>query len=200
MPKLVEFVNGLSKLGLSVAAAALSATVLKEELIPSPIEWLGAAGTVAAACMIPVIFAEKRWFARVAVRRTFAVATFVTLVGMIYLRASCVVPVTEAGATRNYLIGRVLTDQGEKDKAACGGDIDVATLGAGAHPRMIPRLYGRSYMWMYYFYVSDYLGLLLFFVALVAPLELQADKTPDTGGVKETEETRRTPLSTRNIS
>lgn len=180
MPTLAEFVNGLSKLGLSIAAAALSATVLKDDLIPSPIEWLGAAGTVTAACMIPVIFAERRWFARVAVRRTFAVAAFAALMGMIYLRASCVVPVTEAGTTKNYLIGRALTDQGEQDKAACGGNIDTATLVACAHPKMIPRLYGRSYMWMYYFYISDYLGLLVFFVALVAPLELRSDKTPDT--------------------
>jgi hypothetical protein len=173
MPEFPQFVNGVAKLGLSAAAVTLSSTILKEQLIPFQIQWLGVAGSVVAACMIPIAFTERAWLGRAAVRRILLMAILVTLVGLIWSRAAYVVPSTQAGTTRNYLIGRTLSEEGLAARANCGQVIDDSTFINCAGTGLIPQLYGSSYRRAYILYIADYLTLLALFVLFIAPIDLR---------------------------
>lgn len=176
MKSFSEYINGIAKLGLSVAASALSSTILKHELIPFQIEWLGTAGTVVAACMIPITFANQHWFGRTLVRWTLTFAIAISLAIVIWLRASCVVRVDYGNLSINYLVGANLTSEGEEAKTK-STSVDDAHLIAHSGPEHIAE-YWSGYKFMYYMYVSDYLMLLVFFVGLVAPIDLRRNPAP----------------------
>jgi hypothetical protein len=166
-----DYVNGLTALTISGAAAALSSTVIKSELLPEQLNWLGAAGTVVAACMIVVGFSmrprlKSGWF-----KLPLVVAVIITCVCLIWLRAARVSEVELGGKLHNYLPGETLTKYGLDAQGKCGfGTAEqlIQCAGVGA----IPLLY-ESYWCLHYLYVFDYLLLVASFVALVSEIELR---------------------------
>jgi hypothetical protein len=167
-----DYLDRLTALGISGAAALLSSTIIKSELLPEQLKWLGAAGTVVAACMIAVSFALLKVLKKAPVRGVLIVAVIITCACLIWLRAARVTMVDLNGNSHLYLRGSVLTTAGIAAKDQCKPD-SVKQLIECAGVNTIPALYGDSYWHLHYFYVVDYLLLLAFFVALISGLELK---------------------------
>jgi len=167
-----DYLDGLAALGISSAAAALSSTLIKSELLPEQLNWLGTAGTVVAACMIAVSFVLRNTLKARALKLVLATVVLTTCACLIWLRAARVSEVELGGAYHNYLHGGVLAPAGLDAQAQCKSD-SVEQLIQCAGAGTIPRLYGRSYWVVHYLYVFDYLLLLASFVALVSGLELR---------------------------
>jgi hypothetical protein len=167
-----DYLNGLAALGISSAAAALSSTLIKTELLPEQLNWLGTAGTVVAACMIAAGFVIKDSLKSRPLKGVLVVVLLTACVCLIWLRAARVSEVDLRGGLHNYLHGATLTPAGEDAMVQCKSD-SVEQLIQCAGVSTIPRLYGKSYWVVYYVYVVDYLVLLASFVALVSGLELK---------------------------
>jgi hypothetical protein len=166
------YVNGLAALGISGAAAALSATLLKSELLPEQLVWLGAAGTVVAACMIAISFVFRATLRRQGVRRALACILFVALVVVIGLRSARVVNIEIGGAPHDLLVGATLTPAGRAAHEACKADTTERLVECSG-VEAIPILFGGSYWGPYYIYIGDYLLMLAIFVPLISTLDLK---------------------------
>ena len=167
-----DYLNGLAALGISTAAAALSSTLIKSELLPDQLGWLGTAGTVVAACMIAVSFVLRDKLRTKPLRIVLVGVVLVTCGLLIWLRAARVAEVELRGSPHNVLHGGLLTPEGISAQKDCRSD-SVEQLIECAGVQTMPKLYGRSYWCAYYFYIADYLFLLVAFVALVSGLELK---------------------------
>jgi hypothetical protein len=167
-----KYVNGLAALGISSAAATLSATLLKSALLPEQLAWLGAAGTVVAAVMIPISFVFRNLIEKGRVRWVLGVLLFLSLVALIWLRAARVVEIPIGGQTQNFLVGSTLTQMGSDAKQKCKPDSTEQLVSCAGAPD-IPRIFGRSYWDAYYSYLGDYLLMLAIFVPLVSTLDLE---------------------------
>lgn len=176
-----EYVNGLTALAISGVAAALSATLLKSELLPEQLAWLGAAGTVAAACMIAISFVFRAGLNRPCVQQVLAVVLLATLVLLISLRAARVVNIEVGGSPHNLLVGSTLTPTGKADYEACKADSTEQLLECSG-AETIPLLFGGSYWRAYYLYIGDYLLMLAVFVPLISALELQRKQAQGSSG------------------
>jgi hypothetical protein len=168
-----EYVNGLAGLSFAGAAAALSSTLLKSQLLPEQLDWLGAAGTVVAACMIAISFTFRSALQNQALKIALAVVLVVTCSFVIWLRASRVVKAQSGGSASAFLIGWNLTPFGltardNQCKVASEREL-IECSGA----QTIPSLYGDSYRHAVDLYIGSYLLLLAVFVPLIAALELQ---------------------------
>jgi hypothetical protein len=168
-----DYLDRVAALGISSAAAVLSSTVIKSELLPEQLNWLGTAGTVVAACMIAVTFALRNDLRARPLKLALIVVVLTTCACLIWLRAARVSEVELGGVLHKYLHGGVLTASGLDAQAQCKSD-SVEQLIQCAGASTIPRLYGQSYWIVHYLYVFDYLLLLASFVALVSGLELKA--------------------------
>jgi hypothetical protein len=171
-----DYLDSLAALGISSVAAALSSTLIKSELLPEQLHWLGTAGTVVAACMIAVGFVLRNGLKSRPFKLVLVIVVLSTCTCLIWLRAARVSEVELHGALHNYLHGGMLTQAGLDAQAICKSD-SVEVLIKCAGREVIPTLYGKSYSFAYYLYVFDYLLLLAAFVALISGLEL---KTSDT--------------------
>jgi hypothetical protein len=169
-----EYLDSLAALGISSAAAVLSATLIKSELLPEQLNWLGTAGTVVAACMIAIAFVLRDRLKSRSLELGLVVVLLCTCACLIWLRAARVSEVELRGALHNCLHGGVLTQVGLDAQAQCKSE-SVEQLIQCAGVGTMPQLYGQSYWVAYYLYVVDYLLLLVAFVALVSGLKL---KTP----------------------
>jgi hypothetical protein len=167
-----DYLNGLAALAISSAAATLSSTVIKAELLPEQLNWLGTAGTVVAACMIAVSFVLRDRLRLRPYRRVLVIMVLTTCACLIWLRAARVSEVELRGGLHNYLHGGVLAQAGLDAQTQCKSD-SVEQLIQCAGFGTLPKLYGKSYWEYYYLYVFDYLLLLASFVALVSGLELK---------------------------
>lgn len=167
-----DYLNGIAALGISSAAAALSSTLIKKELLPDELNWLGTAGTVVAASMIAVGFALKDTRTIKSFKTVLVSVLLISCTCLIWLRAARVSEVNVRGVMHNFLHGSTLTPAGDEAMAQCKVD-SVEQLIQCAGVDAIPGLYGSSYWRVYYLYVVDYLVLLASFVALVSRLELK---------------------------
>lgn len=168
-----DYLDGLAALGISSAAAILSSTLIKSELLPEQLNWLGTAGTVVAACMIAVGFVFRNRLKSKTCEFLLVIVLVCTCACLIWLRAARVSEVEIRGVFHNFLHGGVLTQAGLNAQAQCKSDsVEQMIQCAGAGT--MPHLYGQSYWTAYYLYVVDYLLLLAAFVALVSGLKLKA--------------------------
>lgn len=175
-----EYVNGLAALGISSAAAILSSTLLKSELLPGQLAWLGAAGTVVAAVMIPTSFVIRNKLRVSYIKGVLAAVLFLTLVELIWLRSARVVNIEVAGTSQKFLIGSTLTDKGQAALKECGTD-SFERLIECSGARDIPLLFGVSYSRLYYVYIANYLLMLAIFVMLISSLDLREKRRVGTG-------------------
>jgi hypothetical protein len=162
-----EYVNGLVALAISTAAAALSSTLLKSELLPDQLAWLGAAGTVVAAVMIVISFVFRKKLSVKWLRYTLAALLFLTLLTLIWLRSARVVNIEIAGSAHNFLVGSALSPTGLVAYTKCGAESNEQMIGCSG-AQMIPLLFDYSYWHAYYTYICDYLLMLAIFVLLVS--------------------------------
>jgi hypothetical protein len=169
-----DYIKGLTAVGISAAAAVLSSTIIKSELLPEQLAWLGTAGTVVAACMIAVSFASRRQLQSRIVKIVLASAVLLTCACLIWLRSARVSEVELGGAPHNYLRGQVLAQAGLDAQVKCNSD-SIEQLIQCAGVSAIPKLYGGSYWFAYYSYVFDYLLLLACFIAFISAIGF---KTP----------------------
>ncbi len=167
-----DYLDSLAALSISSAAAVLSSTLIKSELLPEQLNWLGTAGTVVAAVMIVIGFVIKNRLKSHLFRMTLVVLLLFTCTCLIWLRAAWVREVKLNGSSHNYLVGASLGPIGVDAWEQCKAD-SVEQLIQCAGSETIPRLYGRSYEIVYCLYVFDYLLLLAVFVSLVSGLELR---------------------------
>jgi hypothetical protein len=162
-----KYVHGLVALAISTAAAALSSTLLKSELLPDQLAWLGTAGTVVAAVMIVISFVIRKKLGVKGLRYTLAALLFLTLLTLIWLRSARVVNIEFAGSTHNFLVGSALSQTGREDYTKCGAESNEQLIGCSG-ARLIPLLFDGSYWRAYYAYICDYLLMLAIFVLLVS--------------------------------
>jgi hypothetical protein len=167
-----DYINGLSSLAISTAAATLSSTVIKQQLLPEQLAWVGVAGTVVAACMIAISFTFRQKLAWNVAKGLLSTALVVSCVGLVWLRASRVAEVQVQGGLRRYLVGSTLTVKGNAAQESCGTTTVEDLIGCSGS-QQIPVLFGPSYWRAYYLYISDYLLLLTVFVPLVSTLDLR---------------------------
>jgi hypothetical protein len=167
-----DYINGLAALAIASTAAALSATLLKTELLPEQLGWLGGAGTVVAACMIAITFTFRRGLERRGVKPILACVLGLTCIFVVWLRAARVVEVTVGGSNHRLLVGGQLTPSGETAKATCKADSDEQLVSC-AGIDLIPVLFGGSYKRAMYYYIWSYLLMLAAFVPLISALDLQ---------------------------
>jgi hypothetical protein len=182
MPK-VEFgpwLNGIAGLGLGAAAAYLSKTIVKDQLVPDQIGWLGAAGCVTAGCILVIVYAHLRITSKKVIKLLSA-CLVLALVIVLVLRTAFVYDVSYENQTHHYLVGWRLTDYGKIARAKLAGGPDRAdslppeSLIKLAGPDKIPQLYGASYSLNQFLYMFAYLGLLACFSLLVGAIELHKD-------------------------
>jgi len=152
---------------ISSVAALLSSTIIKSDLLPDQLDWLGIAGTVVAACMVVATWVVGDKLKNRSFRTVIAVALMITLGVVVWLRAARVSSVVTEGVSHRYLRGGSLTPEGIKAQVKCGSVSDEDLI-ACAGVDLVPALYGRSYSVAYYLYIGDYLGLLMSFVVLVS--------------------------------
>ena len=167
-----EYVNGLVALAISSAAAALSSTRLKSELLPDQLSWLGAAGTVVAAVMIAISFVIRKRLRVTWLKYILAALLFLALLLLIWLRSARVVNVEIAGSAHNFLVGSTLTPSGQEAYTKCSAQSNEQLIECSG-ARIIPLLFGQSYWRIYYEYIADYLIMLAIFVLLISAVDLQ---------------------------
>lgn len=167
-----EYVNGLVALTISAAAAALSSTLLKSELLPVQLAWLGAAGTVVAAVMIVIGFVIRKTLSVTRLRFGLAIALFLTLLLLIWFRSARVVNIEIAGSAHNFLVGSTLTQMGQDAYKKCGAESNEQLIGCSG-AQIIPLLFGPFYWRAYYAYIGDYLTMLAIFVLLISGVDLR---------------------------
>lgn len=167
-----KFLNGLAGLGISAAAAALSSTLVKSELLPEQLKWLGAAGTIVAACVIAIAYAFRDSFSHKAIRFVLCLLVAMFCACVLWIRAARITKVELGGTVRNYLRGGTLTDSGRNAEKQCNSD-SAEQLIQCSGVAAIPNLYGNSYWSVYYLEICAYLLLLVTFVLLTCSLQLQ---------------------------
>jgi hypothetical protein len=178
-PGLGSYLNGIAGLCLSAAAATLSATILKDELIPDQIDWLGAAGTVTACCVLVIVFAAHLRIRNKTALKMLGVCLVLTLVIVLVLRTAFVHDVSYGERTHHYLVGWSLTKYGKLAQQKCSGQaqtavsISVESLIKCAGPDAIPGMYGTGWWMNQLIYMFSYLGLLTCFSLLVGAIELR---------------------------
>jgi hypothetical protein len=167
-----EYVNGLAALSIASVAAALSATLLKSQLLPEQLSWLGAAGTVVAAVMIAVSFTLRDALDGQWIKVILTIILMATCVCVIYLRGTLVAQVEIKGSPHAYLIGRTLTSAGQTARNNCQADSNEELIECSG-AETIPSLFGASYRHAAILYIGAYLLMLAAFVQLVSALKLE---------------------------
>lgn len=171
-----KFLNGLAGLGISVAAAAMSSTIIKTELLPEQLKWLGAAGTIVAACTIGIGYAFRESFKHRVIRLALCICVAVFCSCVIWTRAARMTDIEIGGGVRSYLRGGALTPSGAAAQRECKSDSTEQLIQCSGVVA-IPKLYGTSYWFAYYFQICSYLSLVAAFVLLTCSLQLQDPKT-----------------------
>lgn len=172
MSRLATLTSSLAALGLATAASAISSTVLKEELIPEQMKWLSAAGTVVAACFIPIAFTNREFLSRKAVRRVLTFSLIISVSVVIALRASRTIELEINNKTASYLLGFHTSLSGRALLAKCTGPTQEDRIRC-AGTDLIPRIYGWTYDLAYGIFLSVYLMSLATFVCLVSAIQLE---------------------------
>lgn len=158
-----ELLDAIPKTAAAVGAAiaALSATLIKQELIP---ENLGIIGVTASLLVVlAVIFGTVRQQALE--RRTASLVTIATLclVVLIVVQLTWVVTADPYGPDKGahkFLIGSSLTADGEQMRTAVGGLRGGAFVSAIGHEE-IPVAYGASFALLAGAYTVAYFGFLV---------------------------------------
>ncbi len=172
------FLDGIIGLALSGGAAALSATVVKADLLPDKLQWLGAAGAVVAACALLLGFVMRPCI----IGRTSRILMFLlvaALVGVVVLRGVAVEEISYGGQAHRFLKGFGLSSTGEIMKQNCllntgrkvNDTLSDYELIRCVGPDRIPELY-RWPTVLSLLYVFVYLLLLAVFSMLVASIQL----------------------------
>jgi hypothetical protein len=176
---LAGFLNGIAGLAIGAAAAALSATIMKAELMPEQLKWMGTAGTVMTACVLVIAFAFRSAASKTPVKMVAMVVLIVAIIGVIYLRATRVEQITVNNQSYNFMTGWRLSEFGESARKRCLAatsrpptdqlsDYDLIKC---AGPDEIGSLY-KDYSSAGVVYVFSYLILLSAFTLLVASVQL----------------------------
>jgi len=168
--------------GVATLAAALSKTVLKKELVPEQLRWLGDAGVLVALAALIVVM-----FTKVEMRRKCRIGLLIilltTLTGIITLRATLVEQLQYDGKDYLYLVGWELSAKAAKpctDKLS--QSISRHDLIRCAGVANIPMLYNSSFHSASVLYVFCYLGFLGVFVILVG--KKTQSQPPESHGTK----------------
>jgi hypothetical protein len=171
-----QFLSKLAALTLATVAAALSATIFKDAMLPDQISWLGSGGTLICMALLPICFALRGFLDKKSTRVVLCAGLLVSCLLLVWLRSSVVVSNTVNNTTRFYLVGYRLDDPGKKAKANCDVQTDEELLRCSGADQ-IPSLYGRSYILIRNLYLADYLLLVSFYIALVSVVELNETKS-----------------------
>jgi hypothetical protein len=176
---LAQFLNGIAALALGSAAVTLSATIMRDELMPMQLKWLGAAGTVVAACVLVLAFV----FRSTVIKTPAKIIALVFLLGaisvVIYLRATRVEEISVNSKSYIFMTGWKLSSYGESARRNCLvgqqraetdylSDYDLVKC---AGPDEIGSLY-NDYSAAAVIYVVSYLLLLASLTVLVASVQL----------------------------
>jgi hypothetical protein len=148
---------------LGLAAAALSSTVFRSELIPVQLNWLGSAGTLVAATLLVVAanystFLSKR-------RGLFTVVVICALLFVISIRASAIRSIYIRGSQQLVILGWSPNDSASVLKD-CPGSTAIERLDC-AGQEAIPSVY-NTYYWAYWLFLVSYLALFAGFVLLLS--------------------------------
>jgi hypothetical protein len=165
----IQLLKGLKILHgvMSSTLAALSATLIRDRLIPYQ---LGVIGTVGALFILVGLLITL--IAQAKLRkylRLFVAAACVSLVLLTLLQIYCVVTVENYGnppAAHHFLIGYSLTEQGKSWVNDAGSGSPEMAIGAVGYKR-IPVMYGTSYSVVEALYPLTYIA---FVVAVVLTL------------------------------
>lgn len=186
---LAAFLNGIAGLAIGTAAATLSATIMKAELMPEQLKWMGTAGTVMTACVLVIGFAFRPALSKTPVKVVATVALMVTIILVIYLRSTRVEQITVNNQSYNFMTGWRLSEFGESARKRCLAatnrqptdqlsDYDLIKC---AGPDEIGSLY-KDYSSAGVVYVFSYLILLSAFTLLVASIQLVPKPPPQPHG------------------
>lgn len=174
--KFSGLVNGISSLGLAAAAAVLSATIIKNDMIPVQLSWLGTAGTVLTACLFPICYMERALFRGHRIRRSVSVIILCCLVLLLALRLRCTVDININAQSVLVLVGTDLTPEGER----------IASIAKTTLPRglvsiagidSVPTIYGRSFTIIQAVYLTTYIALLACYTVLISVLTISDSAT-----------------------
>lgn len=174
-----SFLNGIAGLGLAATAAVLSGTIMKAELMPEQLKWLGAAGIVVATCVLVISFAFRSVVARPGIKGIVLCLLVVAISFVIYLRATRVEEISINGQSYSLMTGWRLSAFGQEAKARCLTDTKRSVtdylsdyeLVKCAGPDQIRALF-RDYSAAGVVYVLSYLTLLACFTLLVSSVQL----------------------------
>jgi hypothetical protein len=167
---LVKRLLGVSTLGL--ASIGLSVAVVKSALIPEPLKWIAAAGSVVAALAIVILYQAHEPI-RHRLLRPLSVVVVASFIALVILQSTLVIEISVNRIPATFLIGWKLTPSAASvlencgDPAHLGGSIDPHAIFTCAGPDTIPVAYGWSYRVAYMIYALSYLALVASFAALV---------------------------------
>lgn len=153
-------------------AGIISSLVVKNDLVPEQVTWLGAAGALTAMAALIALPMQPR-------RGLFGIMlVFVAL--LVTIRAVFVETLEISGQSRLYLVGISLSTDGVDLRQNCLKELNATVLSRGelvrcAGPASIPSLYGWTYYLLTICYVLSYLAFLLIFVIRVGTWFYPAD-------------------------
>ncbi len=99
-----DYLKLVGGIGIPAAAATCSGTIIKADLLPLQLRWLGILGSVVAGCALVVAFLLKSFSSKVL---NFVICLLIVglCVSCTFLQLSRVRDVTINGVTENYLVG-----------------------------------------------------------------------------------------------
>jgi hypothetical protein len=176
---LAALLNGVAGLAIGAAAATLSATIMKAELMPEQLKWMGTAGSVVTACVLVIAFSFRVAISKTRVKVAAMVVLIIAIICVVYLRATRVEEITVSNHNYCFMTGWRLSEFGESARERCLAAINRPTtdqlsdydLIKCAGPDEIGSLY-KDYSSAGVAYVFGYLILLSAFTLLVASVQL----------------------------
>jgi len=176
-----ELLDAIPKTAAAVGAviAALSATLIKQELIPENLAILGVSASLLV--VLAVIFGTVKQEALERRAATLAAVATLCLVVLIVVQLTWVVTADPYGpdnGAHKFLIGSSLTDDGQQMRTAVGGLRGGAFVSAIGHQE-IPVAYGASFAVLAGAYTVAYFGFLVGVILALIGLIGKDSKSPD---------------------
>lgn len=149
-------------LGLGTAAAALSSTIFRSDLIPKQLDWLGSAGTLIAAVLLVLATHYAQRLRNV--RLLFTWLLLLTLSIVIVIRATAIQRITISGTQQLLMLGWA-PNKSAKVLGDCPGSTAKERLDC-AGEEVIPQVYTGYYV-AYWLFLTCYIFLFVSFIVLL---------------------------------